>query len=377
MHGIPGGRRVLALVGALLLIAGAIAGIEGLSVPGGRAAPPPAGVLPLPAGDEPGPPLPEITGITAWLNSEPLTLERLRGRVVLVDFWTYSCVNCLRTFPYLKDWNRKYASRGLTIIGVHSPEFGFERDLGNVRLAVQKYGVTWPVAMDNDFSTWHAYLNRYWPQKYLADAEGRARYIHIGEGAYRETEERIRGLLAEAGYDVSDIPVGADQGEFPREVQITREIYAGREYAFGEYLGSGAVTREGSAGSYRDPGTYEDGRFYLDGTWADVAEAVRSEAGMAEDQPQIAIRYRAASANAVLAAPEGTATLRIELDGRPVPPEAAGDDVVYEPSGRSYLRIGHARMYSLVRGPGVEGHELRLVVESGRLDLYTFTFSPT
>ena len=148
---------------------------------------------------------PEIKGIKAWINSEPLTIEEFRGKVVLVDFWTYSCVNCIRTFPYLREWNAKYADDGLVIIGVHSPEFEFEKDYSNVLRATQDNGITWPVAQDNDFETWQNYSNRFWPAKYLIDKEGVIRYTHFGEGAYDETEKQIRDLLIDAG---ADRPIG-------------------------------------------------------------------------------------------------------------------------------------------------------------------------
>ena len=142
---------------------------------------------------------PELTGITGWINSEPFTLESQRGKVVLVDFWTFNCVNCIRTFPYLKKWHQKYAENGLVIVGVHSPEFEFERSLENVMAATIKHGLEYPVAQDNGFATWRAYTNRYWPAKYLIDKNGYIRYTHFGEGAYSETEQKIVELLTESG----------------------------------------------------------------------------------------------------------------------------------------------------------------------------------
>ena len=155
---------------------------------------------------------PEFSGINQWLNSEPLTMEGLRGEVVLIDFWTYTCVNCVRTMPYLRDWNEKYADRGLTMIGVHTPEFDFEKITENVAAANEELGVVWPVAQDNNFRTWRSYNNRFWPAKYLIDANGVVRYTHFGEGEYDETEHHIRALLEEAGSDVSDIAVNPDEG---------------------------------------------------------------------------------------------------------------------------------------------------------------------
>jgi thiol-disulfide isomerase/thioredoxin len=142
--------------------------------------------------------LPEFRGISAWLNSDPLTIAGLKGSVVLVQFWTFSCINCQRTLPYVTQWHRDYAAQGLTVIGVHTPEFAFERDVDNITEALQKHQITYPVPVDNAFETWRAYQNRYWPHLYLADRQGVLRYDHIGEGAYRETEQMIQRLLAAA-----------------------------------------------------------------------------------------------------------------------------------------------------------------------------------
>jgi len=143
--------------------------------------------------------MPAITAAKSqWLNSPPLDSKMLRGKVVLVEFWTYGCVNCRRTLPYVKAWDEKYRSSGLLVIGVHTPEFAYEKDKGNVERAINDLGITYPVVMDNDFEIWNAYKNRYWPAQYLVDAQGRIRHIHFGEGAYQETEKLIQTLLAEA-----------------------------------------------------------------------------------------------------------------------------------------------------------------------------------
>lgn len=143
--------------------------------------------------------MPDPLSVTAqWLNSPPLNRDDLRGKVVLVEFWTYGCINCLHTLPYVKAWSEKYRRDGLLVIGVHTPEFGFEKDRGNVERAVRTLGITYPVVMDNRYEIWNAYNNNYWPAQYLMDAQGRQRYQHVGEGAYQETEKMIRALLAEA-----------------------------------------------------------------------------------------------------------------------------------------------------------------------------------
>jgi thiol-disulfide isomerase/thioredoxin len=139
-----------------------------------------------------------VSATAQWLNSPPLTSEMLRGKVVLVEFWTYGCINCLHTLPYVKAWNAKYRSEGLLVVGVHTPEFAFEKDKGNVERAIRDLGITYPVVMDNQYEIWNAYKNRYWPAQYLIDAQGRIRHQHFGEGAYQETEGMIQTLLAEA-----------------------------------------------------------------------------------------------------------------------------------------------------------------------------------
>ena len=154
-----------------------------------------------------GPQAAEITRIDAWINSDPLKISDLRGQVVLIDFWTYTCVNCVRTLPYLREWHAKYADHGLVMIGVHTPEFEFEKDFANVKKAVEDFEIEWAVALDNDYGTWRAYENRYWPAKYLIDQNGVVRYTHFGEGAYAETEETIRRLLEESGSDLSQVAI--------------------------------------------------------------------------------------------------------------------------------------------------------------------------
>ncbi len=139
--------------------------------------------------------LPEFQGISEWLNSKPLTIQGLKGSVVLVQFWTFSCINCQRTLPYVTQWHEQYAAKGLKIIGVHAPEFAFERDVNNIKDAIQKHGIRYPVPIDNEFKTWKAYQNKYWPHLYLADRQGNLRYDHIGEGAYDKTEQTIQKLL--------------------------------------------------------------------------------------------------------------------------------------------------------------------------------------
>lgn len=142
---------------------------------------------------------PDFTGIEQWHNSAPLTMQQLRGKVVLVDFWTYTCINCIRTLPHVRDWHRKYKDQGLVVVGVHTPEFPFERSAGNVMKAIGRFDIEYPVAQDNRYATWNAYSNQYWPAVYLIDRKGQVVYTHFGEGAYAKTEATIRALLAQKG----------------------------------------------------------------------------------------------------------------------------------------------------------------------------------
>ncbi len=226
----------------------------------------------------------ELTGLGRWINSEPLTLASQRGTVVVIDFWTYTCVNCIRTLPYLRSWHDKYADSGLVIVGVHAPEFDFEKDYDNVLNAVGEFGIEYPVAQDNDFSTWRAYENRFWPAKYIIGKDGNVRYTHFGEGAYDETEQTIRALLEEAGADLSAI--SADTAPSPVTVpsargqdsgtSLTRELYAGYERNLSalvggsnppyilhkEYYDAPDVEVE-----YEDPGSHQNQFLYLNGLW--------------------------------------------------------------------------------------------------------------
>ena len=375
-------RRWLALGGAVGIVALIIVVIQA------TVAPPPPPAPSLAASDAPavvaaaastserlGPPAPDFVGITRWLNSDPLTLEDLEGRVVLVDFWTYTCINCLRTLPYLRDWQEKYAGKGLTIVGVHSPEFEFEKIEANVREAVVRERVTWPVAQDNDFATWRAYANRYWPHKFLIDKDGAVRYDHVGEGAYGETELQIRALLEEAGYDISGIAIGGVDVETRLQQRITRELYAGIGWFRGGYLGNPPSVLLDGPIIYDDPGGHEDGRFYLHGEWENDSESVRHTRATEDFQDYVGLRYKAASVNAVTR-PQGAVPFRVivTLDGGPVPERLYGDDLRVDDDGRTFVEMGAPKLYNVIRSEGVEDHDLRLHVNSMDFVLYTFTF---
>ena len=321
------------------------------------------------------PPAPNFSGIVRWLNSNPLSMEELGGKVVLVDFWAYSCINCLRTLPYLRDWNEKYASRGLEIVGVHSPEFEFEKSEANVREAIAREQITWAVAMDNDFQTWRAYQNRYWPHKFLIDQDGYIRYDHIGEGAYEETELQIRKLLAEAGREISHITVGGVVVDGRPPKRTTRELYMGRGWWRGEYLGNEDSTLAAIGESFFDTGVHEEGRFYLQGEWDTDLESVRHARATENYKDYVAIKYRAASVNVVVR-PQGSEPFKVvtTMMGKPLLEEVWGDDIQVDEDGRTYFQVDMPRLYNVIRGPEVSASELELRVKSTDFVLYTFTF---
>ena len=337
-----------------------------------------------------GPLAAEPTGIDAWINSDPLTLEQLRGKVVLVDFWTYTCINCIRTFPYLKLWNSRYADDGLVILGVHTPEFEFEKDYDNVRQAARDNGIVWPVAQDNDFATWEAYNNRFWPAKYLIDRDGVIRYTHFGEGAYAETEQQIRELLAEAGADLSDdLELPDDQELDPTflnalDAEVTPELYAGYRRNFSTIM-SGIrpyiiqttyYQHPDMVANFEAPAKLEAHHIYFQGPWRVEAERTK-HARVTEDYADyIALQYSARSVNAVLTSDTGTDyRVRVTLDGEYLTEANKGADVRIDESGESYLLVDEPRLYEIIDSPAyTQRQELRLSSNSPDFGLFAFTF---
>jgi thiol-disulfide isomerase/thioredoxin len=310
-------------------------------------------------------PAPELAGIAGWINSPPLSLATLRGKVVLVDFWTYSCVNCVRTFPALRALYARYHSAGLEIIGVHSPEFDFEKVRANIEAAVRRFMLPYPVAMDNDMATWRAFNNHYWPHVFLVDAMGHIRADHIGEGGEDLIQNQVRTLLGELG---RPLPEPLDFTEDLPSAHITPEIYAG--YARGEASGSLASPegfREGEIVAYAEPEsrTVRDagpgGVFFLAGRWRNAAELVRAESAGAK----VILPFYARD---VFVVARGPATVRVLLDGRPVAAAAAASDV-----HGANLRVGGPRLYRVIALPKAGAHVLTLVAGRG-FSLFTFTF---
>ena len=326
---------------------------------------------------------PELVGITGWINTEPFTMEDLRGKVVLVDFWTYTCVNCIRTFPFLRDWNQKYADHGLVIVGVHAPEFEFEKVKENVEEASIKHELGWPIAQDNDFDTWRAYSNRAWPSKYLIDKDGLVRYAHVGEGAYNTTEQKIQELLFETGACTSHIPVGSvtrpNLDPQAGSGGQTRELYAGRDRNRGnlpyianqEYFEAPPDTPI----LYNDPGGHMNHRLYLHGLWENGAESVTHARVTENLEDYVAINFLGTTVNTVLDFDGGEPfKVYVTLAGEPIPQDFSGADIQWDEDGKAYFMVDEPRMYRVVELPSYGGTELQLSSNSDRFSLFTFTF---
>ena len=305
--------------------------------------------------------LPEFDGATGWLNSPPLTPEGLRGKVVLVDFWTYTCINWLRTLGYVRAWAEKYEDRGLVVVGVHTPEFPFEQDPDNVRWAVKEMRVGYPVALDPDYAVWRAFGNHYWPAVYIADAEGRIQHHQFGEGRYDECERAIQRLLREAGRDgVGDDLVSPALEGF--EVQADWTNLESPE----TYLGSDQA--QNFAGTDVPPNSLRLNQWSLAGNWTiEGGASVLNEAG-----GRIEFRFHARDVNLVLGPRTRGASVpfRVRLDGRS-PGEAHGLDLDEEGDGT----VVQQRLYQLIREPGsITSRTIEITFLEPDVEAYVFTF---
>jgi cytochrome c biogenesis protein CcdA/thiol-disulfide isomerase/thioredoxin len=305
---------------------------------------------------------PEFTETQDWFNTpqkQPLTLASLHGRVVLIDFWTYTCINCIRTLPYLKAWDAAYRDRGLTIVGVHSPEFAFEHDAGNVANAIRQFGLRYPVVQDNNMGTWNAYGNQVWPADYLLDASGQVRYEAFGEGDYAKTETAIRALLAEAG-----AKVGSDShptGVIVPSQKATPETYLGTERAQGWVNGPKPGLHDYGA---TPPADLAVSSFAYSGTWNVAAQPATAVSGAGVD-----VEFQAKNVYLVLSsAGERPLPVQVLLDGRPIPAALAGSDV-----HGALVSVRAQRLYTLVSLPRDERHRLSLRFAPG-VSAYAFTF---
>jgi len=315
--------------------------------------------------------LPPFSGATGWLNSPPLTTDELRGRVVLVDFWTYTCINWLRTLGYVRAWSEKYADRGLVVVGVHTPEFPFERDVDNVRQAVKDMRVEYPVALDSDYAVWEAFSNRYWPAVYIADANGRIRHHHFGEGGYEECERIVQQLLREAGGDEvpDDLVSVADEG-FEAQADWANlespETYLGYEQAQNFASPGGAELNEPR--TYIPPDPLRLNRWALSGDW--TVERRASVLNRADGR--IAFRFHARDVNLVMGplARDASVPFVVLVDGEP-PAAAHGLDV--DAQGRGTL--SEQRLHQLIRERGsIRDRTFEITFLAPGVEAYAFTF---
>jgi len=312
---------------------------------------------------------PDLLGIAHYLNTTPEKLaSEMKGKVVLYDIWTYSCINCIRTLPYITSWNDKYSDEGLLIIGIHSPEFEFEKDKDNVELALAKHGITYAVVMDNDWETWKAFENRYWPRKYIADHEGYIRYDHIGEGAYKETEKVIQQLLKERsaslGVQMASAETLVDIEEFQHTNFRSPELYFGYKFAQGRnQLGSAEGFNQNKIITYGEPDSVQLHKFYPVGDWLNLEDSMRLES----DSGSILVRYTAKQVNIVT---ENSADLEIFLDGHPLDEKYAGLDI---DSGNK-ITVTDADLYNIISSENSSTHELEIKINQKGFEIFTFTF---
>ncbi len=313
---------------------------------------------------------PSLDGAVEWLNSQPLTTEQLRGKVVLVDFWTYSCINCIRTIPYVKAWAEKYADQGLVVIGVHAPEFAFEKKIDNVKKAVGDFKIGYPVAIDNDYSIWRAFENSYWPAGYLIDAKGQIRYHHFGEGNYGRTEKAIQDLLHEAGSQTTaSVPVapdakGVEAGPDLRNIR-SAETYLGYEQAANFASPEGLQADTARNYTIAEPGLNGWG---LSGTWI----VGRDQATLDQPGGGITYRFSARDLHLVLGPGAGDKPIRfqVKIDGKAPGPDH-GSDIDADGNGT----VTATRLYQLVRQSGkVAARNFEIRFLDPGVQAYAFTF---
>lgn len=316
---------------------------------------------------------PEFKGITSYINTNQTKLSDLKGKVVLVDFWTYSCINCIRTLPYLVDWNQKYSDKGLVIVGVHSPEFEFEKNIDNVKQAVTRFGIKYPVLLDNDHQTWNAFQNSYWPRKYLVDSDGYIRYDHIGEGGYAETENAIKSLLAERsnqqGFEISNLNQtklnvpGAPSVDF-NQIK-SPELYFGYQFARAQ-LGNIQGFNPEKTVNYTIPGSnLEPNVIYLQGSWKNNPDSME----LVGSNGKIMLAYSAKSIN-IVAGGKGEAIVKEDGKGNQTNNTFKGNDV----DAKGMLTVDGQRLYNIADHTNYGNHQIEIAARGPGFKVYTFTF---
>ncbi len=323
-------------------------------------------------------PAPNIRGISEWINynslglsenSSHLNMSQLKGKVVLVDFWTYSCINCIRSIPHIEAWYNEYGKDGLVIIGVSTPEFQFEHNYSNVLSAVKQFNITYPVALDNNYSTWDAYSNEYWPADYLIDANGSIRYVALGEGGYNQTAQVIRELLESAGYSIpsytTNVPLGVNFSDIgsPEMYFGYQELENGRTNYFGDSEGFHPDTKY----NYTLSNVSRPNTIYLGGEWYSAPDSM-----IAVNGSEIFLIYQARKVN-VVASGNGTSTsITVKLDGENLNASYLGSDA-HLVNGTAVVNVSASRLYNIVSAPSYGSHILEIEAKPG-FRIYTFTF---
>ena len=311
---------------------------------------------------------PNILDATEYINTSQNELAKiLEEKVVLYDIWTYSCINCIRTLPYITTWDEKYRDDGLVIVGIHTPEFEFEKDKDNVLAAVQKFDINYPVVLDNEKEIWNAFQNKYWPRKYITDHDGYIRYDHIGEGSYKETEEVIQKLLDERsqffGIPKSNLEL-TNLTEFEHSIFRTPELYFGYKFASGRnQLGNEQGFKPEMIVEYKIASETKQHYFYLDGKWKNTKDGMKlvSENGL------IMLNYHAKQVNVVAST---NSVLEIFVDGKTVSDHMAGSDL----NSQNEIVISEARLYNIIDSSDAESHELLISIKGSEFEIFTLTF---
>ena len=353
-------------------------------------------------GGEVGNCAPELAGTQQWINTQPFTMESLLGKVVLIDFWTYSCINCIRTLPFLQTWHDRYADEGLVILGVHTPEFEFEKVYQNVVDATVEMGVAWPVVQDNDFAVWRSYSNRFWPAKYLIDSNGVIQYRHFGEGKYAETEQEIRKLLAEIGAEANadSMPLPEDQQRDDTFLQaadrrVTPELFAGWSFVVSHYQGGrglyvaqidtymeaaqasyDAGEQQGVVAEFVQPAQLAPDRIYFHGPWSIGPENAVHARETEDFTDAIILVYSARSVNAVLTSASGEPyKVIVTVNNEFLTEENKGLDVEIGDDGESYVMVTSPKAYRIVEHDDWEENQILAMSSlSDDFGLFSFTF---
>ncbi|TLX69167.1 MAG: redoxin domain-containing protein [Thaumarchaeota archaeon] len=317
---------------------------------------------------------PEFQGITSYINTNETKISDLKGKVVLVDFWTYSCINCIRTLPYLVDWNQKYSDKGLVIVGIHTPEFEFEKNIDNVKQAVTRFGIKYPVLLDNDHGTWNAYQNSYWPRKYLVDAEGYIRYDHIGEGGYMETEKVIQNLLSERSKQQGMKILNLNQTKLSNpDLQSidfnqikTPELYFGYQYARDGLGNIEGFNPEKTVDYKITSSNLEPNIIYLQGLWKNNADNME----LVGKNGKIMLVYSAKSIN-IVAGGKGQATVKEDSKASQIMNTSfKGKDI----NVQGKFTIDAQRLYNIADHTNYGNHYIEINAEGSGFKAYTFTF---